>query len=95
MRTATEKATRATTAPYRGIETRNSRTIDFDTVCSIETLSFKTRGLAGVIEAMAVASRKEGGMSISIDALEGLHGMAFAAMVDAQDLFEKVWGNRP
>jgi hypothetical protein len=70
----------------------SSRVIDFNTVSSIETLSIKAKGLSGIIEFMAVASRKDGGINISQDALEGLHGLALDVMVDAKNIHDKqVW----
>jgi hypothetical protein len=88
-----EGATGATTAPQKGIEKRSDtmKIIDFDTVCGIESLSAKARGLSGIIEVMALAARKDGGISISVDALEGLHSLALDVMIDAKDIHEKTW----
>jgi hypothetical protein len=70
----------------------NSRIIDFDTVTDMETLAMKARGLAGLIETLAVSCRKEGGMlSVNVDALEGLHGLSLDVCYDAKSIHEKVW----
>ncbi|MDR1183391.1 MAG: hypothetical protein LBK67_01175 [Coriobacteriales bacterium] len=70
----------------------DSRIIDFDTVCSIETLAMKARGLSGIIEFMAVAANKAGGaITVSHDALEGLHILALDASYDAKSIFGTVW----
>ncbi|MDR1184894.1 MAG: hypothetical protein LBK67_08865 [Coriobacteriales bacterium] len=68
------------------------RTIDFDTVTSMETLAMKARGLSGIIEFIAMAANKAGGViTISHDALEGIHGLTLDVMCDAKNIHEKVW----
>jgi hypothetical protein len=70
----------------------SSRIVSFDTVSDMETLAGKARGLAGLIETLAVACRKEGGMlSVNVDALEGLHGLSLDVCYDAKSIHKKVW----